>query len=195
MSNNRCASHAFVIGGTGMLRQVSLTLAKRGYNVSVLARNPKRLSAMKEAAAGFSGKIETFSLDYRDGEALRKSLQDAVKQFGPIELVVAWIHGIAPQAPQIVGKYVSTRQNQTCRFFHVLGSASSDPSRSDNQRRAQFEGLDHLLYREVVLGFVKAKEYSRWLTHEEISAGVLEAIDQDQPRWIVGTVQPWSARP
>ncbi|NLG69565.1 MAG: hypothetical protein GX496_08420 [Firmicutes bacterium] len=50
-------------------------------------------------------------------------------------------------------------------------------------------------YREVILGFVVEPSGSRWLTHDGISPGVLEAIDRDAPRWIVGTVEPWSARP
>src|SRR5690606_3732421 len=52
-----------------------------------------------------------------------------------------------------------------------------------------------ILYREVIRGFVIDAGRSRWLTHREISQGVLEAIRADRPRSIVGTVTPWPARP
>ncbi|MED4701280.1 hypothetical protein P9436_19755 [Lysinibacillus capsici] len=37
--------------------------------------------------------------------------------------------------------------------------------------------------------------HARWLTHEEISQGVIVAIQQDPPIHIVGTLQPWAKRP
>jgi hypothetical protein len=36
---------------------------------------------------------------------------------------------------------------------------------------------------------------SRWLTNQEISAGVIRAVDGDAPLSMVGVVEPWSARP
>jgi len=33
--------------------------------------------------------------------------------------------------------------------------------------------------------------HARWLTHEEISQGVIVAIQQDPPIHIIGTLQPW----
>ena len=36
---------------------------------------------------------------------------------------------------------------------------------------------------------------SRWLTHDEISQGVLDAIQVGEDVAIIGTVQPWEERP
>jgi hypothetical protein len=47
----------------------------------------------------------------------------------------------------------------------------------------------------VVLGFVAGETGSRWLTNDEISTGVLKAVDEDAPLSIVGETRPWSARP
>lgn len=55
--------------------------------------------------------------------------------------------------------------------------------------------LENIRYREIILGFVLEGDRSRWLTDAEISAGVLAAVDADQPRYIVGTVRPWHLRP
>ena len=186
--------HALVVGGTGMLRCVSLELAARGHVVSVVARRQSRLAALVRAAAGLKGTIYPIALDYRDTGALETALADARSRFGPFELAVAWIHSTAPAAPLAVARLVGSPERPGC-FFHVLGRGAADPSRPDPERRAMFASLPNIRYREVILGFVLEGRRSRWLTHEEISAGVLAAVDADRPRFIVGTVEPWDLRP
>ncbi len=36
---------------------------------------------------------------------------------------------------------------------------------------------------------------SRWLTHEEISKGVIDAINNPKGRYIIGQIEPWGQRP
>ncbi|MFS8640353.1 MAG: short-chain dehydrogenase [Symbiobacteriaceae bacterium] len=186
--------HALVVGGTGMLRGASLGLAARGYTVSVVARRQSRLDALVQEAAGLTGNIHPIALDYRDTTVLETALADARSRFGPVDLAVVWIHSVAPAAPLAVARQVGSSERPG-RFFHVLGSATADPSRPDPRRRATFASFPNIRYREVILGFVVDGRRSRWLTHEEISAGVLAAVDADRPRFIVGTVEPWDLRP
>ena len=40
----------------------------------------------------------------------------------------------------------------------------------------------HVAYRQVLLG----SHEGRWLTHEEISSGVIDAVDADRPITVVG---------
>lgn len=49
--------HALVVGGTGMLRGLTLALAGKGYMVSVIARDATRLRALADAAAGLPGGV------------------------------------------------------------------------------------------------------------------------------------------
>jgi hypothetical protein len=79
----------------------------------------------------------------------------------------------------------------------VLGSAAADPALEAGtalRRRTAFEGHG-FAYTEVVLGFVEGGSGSRWLSHDEISAGVVNAVVEEGGRHIVGVVDPWSARP
>lgn len=184
--------HALVVGGTGMLRGVSIHLAERGHTVTVVARRRTRLRAVARAASGALGSIVPMPLDYRDSTALRAALLDVQLAHGPISLVVCWTHSIAPVAPEIVAAAVRPGE-PPCRFFHVLGSATADPSRSGDGER--FAGRAGLHYRQVILGFVRERGRSRWLTHEEISAGVIGAIEHDRPRTVVGVTEPWPLRP
>jgi hypothetical protein len=47
----------------------------------------------------------------------------------------------------------------------------------------------------VVLGFVVENGKSRWLGGDEISSGVLAAIQSGEPLKVVGTLEPWGAKP
>ena len=108
------------------------------------------------------------ALDYRDGPALADALERAIGERGPLELAVCWIHTDAPEAPGIVARSLAPG----ARCVQVFGT----------RRWALADVPLHVAYREVLLGAVG----DRWLTHEEISAGVLAAIDADEPCRVVG---------
>jgi hypothetical protein len=188
------SSHALVVGGTGMLRGVSLALAARGHTVSVVARTSRRLRALAESAGELSGRLHPLALDYHEDARLRAALAAAVDAHGPLALAVCWIHSSAQRALFTVAE-VPGGTNAPCRLFRLRGSALSDPSAPDPAPASRLARFPSLRVREVILGFVIENGASRWLTDEEISRGVLEAIEADRIRTIVGTVHPWSMRP
>jgi len=77
----------------------------------------------------------------------------------------------------------------------VLSSSHADPGKDNSPGLAKFADFADINYHEVILGFITDTGYSRWLSHAEISAGVLTAISKKQKRFVVGTVEPWSAQP
>ncbi|GAA5512637.1 hypothetical protein Dcar01_01354 [Deinococcus carri] len=164
-----------VVGGTGMLAGVVRALLEEGDEVTVLARRPERLQDTR---------AHLLPLDYRDTEALERALAQA----GPFDRAVVWIHGTAPEAPFVVARHVRGP------YWHLLGSAAANPARMGSRRRERFAALHHD-YRELILGFVLAGESSRWLTHEEISGGVLHALRHHLNRQVIGVVDPWERRP
>lgn len=170
-----------VVGGSGMLAGLARTLCARADRVSILSRNEKRIRAVSDA-------VEPIVCDYNDGVAL----SEALSQIEAPDLVVAWIHGRAPQARRAFAKCLIAEG----RFVQVLGSAVADPTHPE--RLAEMAKAADALpidYQAVVLGFAVEKGASRWLTNEEISTGVLSAIESEKPMSIVGTVEPWSAKP
>lgn len=186
--------HAMVIGGSGMLADVCRGLARSFEHVSVVARDSSRLRALCGPAGAGAGSLHPVPVDYRDREAFASALEDAERRFGPPSLLVCYIHSDAPGALEAAARFVSADPPR-CRFFHVRGSAAANPARTGDETRRRILAAGQVLYREVVLGFVIGSGRSRWLTHGEIAGGVLEAVRTDSPRFIVGTVEPWSARP
>lgn len=173
--------HVLIVGGSGMLAVFARSLCDHAAKVSVLARNEKRIR-------GVGDKIEPIACDYNDGVAL----SEALSQIEAPDLVVAWIHGRAPHARRALAECVLAEG----RLVQVLGSAHADPAHPERlaEMEKAVEGLpiDH---QTVVLGFVVEKGKSRWLTNAEICDGVFAAIESEQPVSIVGTVEPWSAKP
>ena len=60
---------------------------------------------------------------------------------------------------------------------------------------AEFAAGRRLPETDLALGFQLEGERSRWLTHEEISSGIIEALERQASRSIVGVVEPWEMRP
>ena len=177
-----------------MLRGVSLHLASQVHTVSVIARRRPRLHNVAQEAHLLAGHINPIQVDYQNGALLRVKIEEAVNTFGPVTLAVCWVHSIVPQAPYIVAESIG-RGPSVCRYFDVRGSAAADPAHPEPQREVSFQQFTYILYRRIILGFVLGNGASRWLTNDEISTGVIHAIERDTACYVVGTVHPWSARP
>jgi NAD(P)-dependent dehydrogenase (short-subunit alcohol dehydrogenase family) len=173
--------HALIVGGSGMLAGLCRTLCSSADTVSVLARNEKRIRAVADD-------VESIACDYNNGTALAETLSS----LDAPDLLVAWIHGRAPQARRALAEHVAAEG----RFVQVLGSAHADPSHPERlaEMAHAAEGLP-IDYQAVVLGFMLENGRSRWLTNEEISSGVLAAVESGAAHSVVGTVEPWSAKP
>lgn len=150
--------HVLVVGGTGMLAPATRALATRGHAVTCIARQVVDLG---------SG-ITVEPVDYRDIPALRAALVHAARSRGPIELALCWVHTDAPDAPRVVAGALAPG----ARLVQLFGTRvwPLEPV------------LLHIAYRQVLLG----AKGSRWLTHEEIANGALEAVDADRPLFVVG---------
>jgi len=171
--------HTLVVGGTGMLAGATKWLAKQGHVVTVISRR-----AFNGEWAG----VNPLTIDYRESEMLQKGIAEAISAHGPIHLAVFWIHTDAADAFRVIAEEISAHAKVSWRLFHVRGSAT----------HLHLEAPlvpPNCLYRQVVLGFVEDENGSRWLTHDEISGGVIEAIRCDREQSTVGTLEPWEKRP
>ena len=180
--------HALVVGGTGMLSDVSLWLVDQGYHVSIVARNPERMEELMGKTVS-SEKITPLFVNYTNEEKLQEQISDTIKKNGNINIVVAWIHSIAENALAIITNKVSKNQKEW-ELFHILGS-STDLDKI--QQKISVPG--NCLYHQVQLGFVVENNHSRWLTNKEISLGTITAIKTKQKQMIVGQLEPWEDRP
>lgn len=182
-------AHALVIGGTVMLADTSLWLVNDGYHVSVIGRSAHRMEDLRNRTTK-PALLTPILVDYCNIALLKEKLEETLEHNGPIELVVAWIHSYADTTLENISNVISIENNGEWKLFHVLGSKAN---LSEVQEKLKLPARSQ--YRQIQLGFMMEEGHARWLTHEEISQGVVAAIQQDQPIHIVGTLQPWEKRP
>lgn len=187
--------HALVIGGTGMLRQATLELARRGRCISFVARTPSRLEAVRAAAAGLPGTIHPIRADYLKTGRLMSLLREAIESRGPIDLALCWVHLTAPDAIPAIAELLASSCDDAVRLVHVIGTGSDDQPDDVAGIEARVRAHARILYRKVQLGFVREGSEQRWLTDQEISRGVIEAIDADADHFTVGVIEPHSRQP
>lgn len=165
------------IGATGMLANASRALGRDSQHLTLFARRPRFL-AERLGAEGMS--VGYFEVDYHDRQALRFALVRAQQQHGEADLALCWVHSSASEAIPEIAASVGAKAD----IVQVLGSASRPLSDLGNSvckvRDARV--------RRVVLGCRHEDGGLRWLTHSEISAGVLDAIHTGAALSVVGSL-------
>src|SRR5699024_7539718 len=111
--------HAIMIGGTGMLSEMSKWVMQQATYTVIIGRNEQRLRRLQSDY----GSVHVKQLDYKDTHALRQMIQTAIVQHGAIDLVVAWIHSDAPYAISTIIHEICHLQRKKWRFFHIKGSS------------------------------------------------------------------------
>lgn len=137
----------------------------------MLARATRGLAERGHVVTSIARRNASIQVDYRDTAALEGVLARATESRGPLELALCWIHTDAPEAPGVIAEALAPG----ARLVQVFGTRVWPLERPPL----------HIAYRQVLLG----SHEGRWLTHEEISAGVLAAVDADRPVWVVGERQ------
>lgn len=188
IKGDQSMKQAFIVGGTGMLKDVSKWLIENYTYTTVLARNKERLNLL--TSVNIQTNLQLLALDYKNTKRLREAISHTIKQNGPIDVLVTWIHSDAPQAIPGILEEIGINQEQTFHYYHIKGS-----SHHLNSIISPISVPSHCDYHEIQLGFVIEGETSRWLTHDEISKGVISAIKDQRRETVIGQLEPWEARP
>lgn len=181
-------NHALVIGGSGMLAGASLWLAQEGYRVTVIGRNPQKLKRLTDQHSNLFG----VSANYRHADDFARQLDKIMREQGAARLVVAWIHDDQERVIRQTAEAIERAggPGHSWSLYHVLGSSSNL-----DELMLTVPVPENCAYHQIQLGFVIEGGRSRWLTHQEISGGVIECIKTGSKRHLVGTLEPWSKRP
>ncbi len=179
--------HALVVGGTGMLSEVCTWLVDQDYHVTVIGRNPEKMSHLVEKTD--KDKITSLLVDYKKVDLLDMLLKQTILENGPFTLVVAWVHSGGEQGLEKLIEIVAETSG-TWELYHVLGSRA---------KLAEVKSGLHIpstcSYHQVQLGFKLEEDRGRWLKSHEIAQGVIEAIQYKAPTSLVGVLEPAEMRP
>lgn len=180
--------HTLIVGGTGMLSNVSLWLIDNDYHVSIIARNPERMDNLINKVVS-KDRVTPLLVNYTNGNHLQEKIKYTINKNGRIDTVVAWIHSGAVDALPIIVNEVSNHKHEW-ELFHVLGSSANL-----EKIKSKVTLPDTCIYHQVQLGFMMEGTRSRWLTNQEISDGVIEAIKNKNEVLTIGQIDPWENRP
>ncbi|MEU4446008.1 hypothetical protein AB0K14_31670 [Actinosynnema sp. NPDC050801] len=191
---------ALVLGGTGMLKGCADELLAQGWQVVLPSRRPEGVLGSAARAAlrgrghvphlsGVEGSKVAVAADWARPAELADRVREVVDR--PADLLVAWVHAsyrddvlgavaplLAPHAPVV--------EVHDSGAIHAVRGVP-DPALPGHPTQ------------QVVLGFVRHGAGTRWLSHEEASVGVLEAVHRaldNRPPSVhqVGEIDTWVMR-
>ena len=165
------AQSVLIIGGTGMLAKASKYVATIAKTVTLASRHPQTLA----------NEIGTTPL-ILDWNNQKQTLAN-ISTLPTVELVISWLHD---DGLWLV-KHLENKLKPDGRSIRIHGSASLDPeilARQDPPPRQD-------IHRQViVLGWVNSVNGRRWLSNEEISDAVIDAVEIPTQKIIIaGTVE------
>jgi NAD(P)-dependent dehydrogenase (short-subunit alcohol dehydrogenase family) len=169
-----------------MLSACASTLVADGWHVVLPSRRYSPIPAVP--AGSGTGRALWVAADWSDPDGLAERAARALG--GPAELLVAWVHSEhRPAVLWAVEPLLAPRAG----VVEVHGAAAVDPVRGYPE-----PVLPHHPTQQVVLGFMPVGRTSRRLNHEEITDGVLAAVDRalaGKPPGVyqVGEPRPWSS--
>lgn len=183
-------SRALVVGGTGMLSGVVAELVRDGWHVVVPSRRYAPIPLdLPESSGEDDRQAIWIEADWSVPGSFAERADKALG--GKADLLVAWVHDayredvLAAVAPLLA---------RDALVVEVRGAAAvaphggrPEPSLPEHQTQL------------VVLGFVRDGEGTRWLTHREISEGVLDAVrralaDRPPATHQIGEVNSYASR-
>ncbi len=162
---NKNFDNALIVGGTGMLAEVSAHLAQISNALTIASRNPFTLAAKLKATP--------LELNWENTLEANASLKEVL----PRDLVVSWVH---EQGLSIIETIEATLKPGG-RSIRVHGCESADPKVRD---KVDAGTRADIIRQTVILGWVNQPGGARWLTHREISDGVIRSINNPQQKCI-----------
>jgi len=163
--------NVLVLGGTGMLSGLVLRYLTDGDRVFVVARRREPLDQLVEQAGATADRLTPIALDYHDTERLGRWLAHGQLMHGPLDQVVAWIHGDPTPLWQVLQQEVRAYRQGGWDVFHILGHHAWD---QPGEKPFVFD--EGCRYHRVILGAVREDASWRWLTHAEIVEGIWSAV-------------------
>ncbi|POB00190.1 hypothetical protein C2134_02675 [Chromobacterium sinusclupearum] len=156
-----------VVGGTGMLAKATRYLADHASQLILVSRDS--LATAKRLGLSSANCV---SADWTTVPAFLAATKPTIDRFPP-DLIILWMHESGLGAR--LGLLDMVR-GSNCRIVDIHGSGSGKVLDRVAQRRLEVVQAG-CRYTAVVLGAVQEHDRSsRWLTHDEISLGVIQAI-------------------
>jgi NAD(P)-dependent dehydrogenase (short-subunit alcohol dehydrogenase family) len=170
--------HVLIIGGSGLLREVSKDFAEQGKVVSVVARDKAKIVEMVAETQKAPGLINPIAIDYTDVPALQAKLVEAAAHLGPPVITVAWVNPEAFMARQSIAGFLNDRASGSRMYDLLCGQSGSAGLLSAHSFK--------IMYHRIIIGSISETDDSRRPNKEEIRNGIFNAISQNKQEFVIG---------
>ena len=176
-----------VIGGTGMLGGTVKYLVDCGNQVTVLSKSSVKYNRMMKQCGLSERDVSFISADYFETGALIQVVNEHIKRNGFFDKAVIWMRSSAGESSDALLDLLDLQEGHV-KVYKVNGSAAS-------RNKLSFHTHRSINMHHIILGFKIENGESRWLTNEEISAGVIHSLETSVPVYTAGVTEPWKQRP
>lgn len=176
-------ANVLVVGGTGMLDDVSRFLASSNNTVCVVARTERALQELVESVKEYAGTIIPVKVDFQNLQSLKDELVEVIDKYGPFTLALSWIQSGTEAIHRVIAEIIN-KISPVCRYFNIRSGNNGEQKSDPNSEL--FAGLDRILYREISVGVDSAGNGGKSLTNSEICNGIVDAIREDRSESYVG---------
>jgi hypothetical protein len=168
---------SLLIGTTGMLSAAAAWVAERSSRVILVSRNASSSTLCRY------NNVESLDRDWRDPLSFVSTIVET-PTFESVQLAVIWIHGDGVDA---VHRLLVALSHRPCLIVQVRGSQALKDLEARQDPQFEMRGRARLI--TVTLGAKWEAGRKRWLTWEEISAGVVTAINARESQ-VIGSLSP-----
>lgn len=172
-----------------MLARATKHIIAQARHTTIISRSPQHLGDTVDQAS-----VTAIVCNWEQPTQFLAAIRDSADADGPYELRLCWLHTSGRQTLHRLLEFLDA-QRPPCSVFHIRSATLPAPNRPPQPLADLVENLTHLNYRQIILGFKYSPTGTRWLTHDEICAGPLKALELRTPRYVIGTIRPWSDRP
>ncbi|QND45963.1 hypothetical protein HB780_09630 (plasmid) [Rhizobium lusitanum] len=166
---------SLLIGTTGMLTAAAEWVVGRSGRVILVSRNASSSTLCRY------NNVEALDLDWRDPLPFVSTIVE-MPRFESAQLAVIWIHGSGAEAAQ---RLLVALSHRPCLIVQVRGSQALQDIGTRQDPPFEMRGRARLI--TVTLGAKWEAGRKRWLTWDEISAGVVTAINARESQ-VIGTL-------
>jgi hypothetical protein len=160
-----------------MLSAAAEWVADRSGGIILVSRNASSSSLSRRS------NVEALDLDWRDPLPFVNAIAET-GMFESVELAVIWIHGSGAEAAR---RLLVALSDRPCLIVQVRGSQALKDIGTGQEPPFKMRGLARLI--TVTLGAKWEAGWKRWLTWDEISAGVVTAITARESQ-VIGSLSP-----
>lgn len=184
--------HFLLIDNTGQLTAACHRFATKVKRVSIICRDKDAVSTIEATAKANGQAVTAVHARVNDESDLRKAIEQALGLNGPADVTIAALGDAPPASATVIAQTLRDLAVFT-EYFDVTNAG--DPADLSHQREGRLRSFENVWYRRITIGFIVDNGSSRWPNEDEVTSGIVRAVEERSDKFIIGQTEPQEKRP